>query len=106
MADVTAVVALLSQQSSLLLLQESRRNPAMVEVVLDRLADTVSDWEGKGVMLDPVQFEIITDILIKQFAASHLAMQSIVARCTCGARLADPTQGSNDEADGQDVASG
>lgn len=104
MADVTSVVALLSQQTSLLLLQESRSNPAMVEVVLDRITDAVNDWEGKGVMLDPVQFEIITDIMVKQFAASHMAMQSIVARCKCSALSPDTSQGSDDEADGHDVA--
>lgn len=103
--DVPSVVALLSQKSSLLLLQESRHNPAMVEVVLGRLTETVNEWEEKGVSLDPVQFEIITDLLVKQFAASHMAMQSIVARCTCGALSPDTSQGANDEADDHDVTS-
>lgn len=83
MGDHTSVVSLLSQEMSLLLLHESQENPEMVESILERLTEVVDEWEDRGLTLDPVTFEIITDSFVKQFTASHMAMQTLVTR-SCG----------------------
>ena len=99
MPDVTDVVALLSQRSSLFLLDEMGPNPDMVTNVLIRLMDAIEEWEGKGVTLDPVEFEVVTDVMVKHFAASFLASQSLLKKCQCPKGFFDG------EADA-DVASG
>lgn len=96
--SVIEVVALLSKRSSALLLQEMGDNPAMVSNVLDRVMTSVESWEARGVTLDPVAFEAVTDVLVTQFAASFLASETLLERCRCDLNK-EP-----DEAD--DVASG
>lgn len=78
------VASLLSKTSSLILFTEMKRNPCMVETVLERIGQTIQEWEERSIVLDPVQFEVITDVLVKQYAASYLAMQSLISRCRCG----------------------
>jgi hypothetical protein len=98
MREVAEVAALLSQKSSLLLLTEMVDNPALVTNVLDRLTMAVAEWEDQEVMLDPVEFEIVTDVLVKQFAASFLAAQAIINRCQCALGDVDDDEDGSDEA--------
>lgn len=77
------IVELLSQRSSMLLLTQFQDTPSLAEGVLRRVADSVEEWEEGGVLLDPLAFEVVTDVLVKQFAASHLAAFRIVQNCTC-----------------------
>lgn len=83
--SVLEVIALLSQKSSLMLFTQYASNPGMVNNVLERVMGAVDDWEKEGVMLDPVAFEAVTDVLVKQFSASYLASEALIRRCKCDA---------------------
>lgn len=97
--DMAEVAALLSQRSSLLLLEGMESNPHMVHNVMNRLTEAIQEWEEREVTLDPVAFEAVTDVLVKHFAASFLASQALIQKCNCPKGFGD------DEADA-DVSSG